>query len=99
MQAFHRLIEIGSRTKPSVAAACAVGNLTYDVVDKLAAVTVPSLVVVGEKDRTAPVRSSRRIASALPNAELRVLPGAGHPLGVQRPHELSAIIDQFCGAI
>lgn len=93
----RRLIEIGSCTKPSVTAACAVGNLTYDVVENLAEVTVPSLVVVGAKDRTAPVRSSRRIATALPNAELVVLPGAGHPLGLQRPADVSAIIDRFCG--
>lgn len=90
-----RLLAIGTRTAPSVAAACAVGNLTYDVVDRLAAVDLPSLVVVGSKDRTAPVRSARRLVAALPHAELVVLDGVGHPVGLQRPDELSRFIDEF----
>ncbi len=90
-----RLLSIGTRTAPSVAAACAVANLTYDVFDRLPTVDLPSLVVVGSKDRTAPVRSARRLAAALAQAELVVLDGVGHPVGLQRPDELARLIDEF----
>ena len=90
-----RLIEIGTRTAPSVAAACALGNLSYDVAARLHDVDVPALVVVGSKDRTAPPRSARRLAAALPHAELVVIDGVGHPVGLQRPSELADLIDRF----
>jgi pimeloyl-[acyl-carrier protein] methyl ester esterase len=91
----RRLVEIGIRTPPAVAAACALGNLTYDVSDRLRDVDVPALVVVGAKDRTAPPRSARRLAASLPNAELVVVDGVGHPVGLQRPRELADLIDAF----
>jgi pimeloyl-ACP methyl ester carboxylesterase len=95
----RRLIAIGTRTPPAVAAACALGNLTYDVADRLHDVDIPALVVVGSKDRTAPPRSARRLAAALARAELVVLDGVGHPVGLQRPDELSALIDRFASAL
>ncbi|MBV8958257.1 MAG: alpha/beta hydrolase, partial [Actinobacteria bacterium] len=57
------------------------------------------LVVVGSKDRTSPPRSARRLAAALPRSELVVLDGAGHPLGLQRPAELAALIDRFAAGL
>ena len=91
----RRLIEIGCRTTPAAAAGCMVGNLTYNVVDRLGGLDVPTLVVVGSKDRTAPERSARRLAAALPKAEFVVLPGVGHPVGLQCPDRLTALINEF----
>ncbi|MBV9666208.1 MAG: alpha/beta hydrolase [Actinobacteria bacterium] len=95
----RRLIEIGTRTAPAIAAACTVGNLSYDIVEHLGRVQTPALVVVGSKDRTSPPRSARRLAAALPRSELVVLDGAGHPLGLQRPGELAVLIDRFAAGL
>jgi pimeloyl-ACP methyl ester carboxylesterase len=44
----------------------------------------PAAVLVGTRDRLTPVAASRRIADALPTAQLTVFPGAGHMLPVER---------------
>ncbi len=41
-------------------------------------------VVVGDTDRLTPVGHSRRMAEALPDAELVVVPGAGHSVNITR---------------
>jgi pimeloyl-ACP methyl ester carboxylesterase len=38
----------------------------------------PALVVAGQRDTVAPPHHARELASLIPNASLRVLPGAGH---------------------
>jgi pimeloyl-ACP methyl ester carboxylesterase len=57
--------------------------------DKLSALDrlrdLETLVVVGDKDLLTPVDHSRRMAEALPNAELLVLEGAGHLAMMERP--------------
>ena len=46
----------------------------------LGAIARPTLVVAGELDPYCPPRASQMIAAAIPGAELRVIPGAGHCL-------------------
>lgn len=46
--------------------------------DRLSEVEMPVLVVTGAEDRVVPPESSRRLAEALPDAELVVLEGCGH---------------------
>lgn len=53
---------------------------------------IPTAVLVGSLDRLTPVASSRRIADALPAAELSVLPDAGHMLPVERVPEVAGRI-------
>jgi pimeloyl-ACP methyl ester carboxylesterase len=50
---------------------------------------VPAVVVVGEEDRLCPVEHSRKIAAALPQAELVLFPGAGHMVHLERREEVS----------
>ena len=57
--------------------------------DKLAALPalrqIPVLIMVGSKDVLTPVSNSQAMAAELPDAELVVLPGAGHMLMLERP--------------
>jgi pimeloyl-ACP methyl ester carboxylesterase len=43
----------------------------------------PTVVLAGTRDRLTPVPMARRIARALPSAQLTVFPGAGHMLAAQ----------------
>ena len=54
--------------------------------------TVPSAVLVGDRDRLTPTPCAESIATALPGAELIVCPGAGHMLILERPDEVSAAL-------
>ena len=45
---------------------------------------IPVTLLVGDSDRLTPARHSRRMAQALPDAELVVVPGAGHSVNITR---------------
>ncbi len=64
----------------------------HDTVDRLGAVGVPAAVVVGSRDVLTPPRFARQMVEALPDAELTVLPRAGHQLMQERPHEVARLI-------
>ena len=51
---------------------------------------VPAVVLVGTRDRLCPSDHARTIAGALPDAELVVLPGAGHMITFERSQEVAA---------
>jgi pimeloyl-ACP methyl ester carboxylesterase len=52
----------------------------FDVRHRLPEIGVPTVVLHGTRDRLFPLQAARRLAEGLPNAELRVIPGAGHVL-------------------
>lgn len=58
---------------------------TMDWHPRLAEVDVPAVVLVGSWDRLTTPRQGRRLADGLPDAELIVLPGAGHMLPFEEP--------------
>jgi pimeloyl-ACP methyl ester carboxylesterase len=71
---------------------------TAGTLDQLAvarAITVPTLIVAGVRDRVLPVHHSRRLASTLPNAELVELPGVGHVAMLERPDVVTMLLDGF----
>ncbi|QCB94122.1 alpha/beta fold hydrolase [Cellulomonas shaoxiangyii] len=60
----------------------------------LVRVTVPVLVVVGERDAVRPEHTALLVDS-LPDARLAVVPRAGHFLPTRRPRELAALVEGF----
>jgi len=58
-------------------------------------ITVPALIIAGALDRLLPVQHSRRLAEALPDAELVELPGVGHVAMLERPDVVTALLDGF----
>jgi pimeloyl-ACP methyl ester carboxylesterase len=67
---------------------------TDPLTPKLAAVHCPTLLIVGEDDPMGP-RASEIIASALPDATLRVLPGRGHWTHVEAAEDVLAALDPW----
>jgi pimeloyl-ACP methyl ester carboxylesterase len=45
---------------------------------------IPTVVLVGSRDRLTPVRAARRMTAALPTADLTIFPDAGHMLPLER---------------
>ena len=65
------------------------------VADRLAHISVPTLVAVGTADRVVPPYNSLRLATAIPGAWLLQFENAGHALMAQHPTALSSIINEF----
>jgi pimeloyl-ACP methyl ester carboxylesterase len=75
------------------------GLLDNDELDHLAAIDLPTTVVVGSRDLLTPPRVARRLAAAIPGAELVVVDGAGHQLMLERPAELASVIDTLVARV
>jgi pimeloyl-ACP methyl ester carboxylesterase len=63
-------------------------------VDDLVKVTVPALILVGDRDPFCPVEEGAAAARALPAGELAVLPGTSHAI---TPAAVGAVIDFLSG--
>jgi pimeloyl-ACP methyl ester carboxylesterase len=54
---------------------------------------VPTLVLTGDKDTLIPKEHSERLVELLPDAELVVVPDAGHMVLLEKPAEVNAALD------
>jgi 3-oxoadipate enol-lactonase len=61
----------------------------------LETLAIPTLVVVGEDDKADFRAIAHHLAERIPDAELAVVPGAGHLVGLDRPDELNALLVSF----
>ena len=59
---------------------------------------MPTLVVVGERDALTPPADSEAMASAIPDARLVVVPGAGHLAPMERPKAVAEALGEFFAA-
>ncbi len=66
--------------------------LKMDLREPLAAIGVPTTVVVGTHDQLTPPSLARMLAEAIPGAELETLDGFGHMLPLEAPDELATLI-------
>ncbi len=58
-------------------------------------IAVPTLVLVGEDDSVTPVSDAEVMASAIPNARLEVIRGAGHLSNLEQPQAFNAALLEF----
>lgn len=71
-------------------------NTRDDIVDKLKDITMPVLLVQGEKDIMWTVEETELARDALPNAELKVIKGGGHMLIFAREaDDVNGLIEGF----
>ncbi len=66
-----------------------------DVTARLPEIRCPTLVMCGEGDTLKPVAYSRTIASAIPYAEMLVVPGAGHAVVIEKHREVNTALLGF----
>jgi pimeloyl-ACP methyl ester carboxylesterase len=58
-------------------------------------VSVPTLIVVGEEDTITPVTEAQKLADAISNAELVIVPRAGHLVNLEQPDAFNAAFGNF----
>jgi pimeloyl-ACP methyl ester carboxylesterase len=59
----------------------------HDTVSRLPLIQAPTLVMHGERDAMSPVANARMLAERIPDAELAIVPDAGHAFALERPEE------------
>jgi pimeloyl-ACP methyl ester carboxylesterase len=57
-----------------------------------AQVTVPTTIILGERDMMTPAKAGKVLAAAVPKARMVVLSGAGHMMMSERPDEVLAAL-------
>src|SRR5215218_330936 len=63
--------------------------------DRLANITQPTLLIVGDQDLLTPSANSVMMSQRIPNSQLVVIEGTGHGAMLQVPNEFTAYIQSF----
>ena len=58
-------------------------------------IDVPTLIVVGEKDRLTPVKYAEFFHKHIPNSKLVVIEGASHMVMLEKPEEFNRVLEEF----
>ena len=67
--------------------------------DILPLITTPTLLIWGELDVRSPLRVAREFEQAIPDAQLVVIPEAGHVSSLERPEQFNEAVREFCLAV
>lgn len=95
--AYQRALRLGNDARSLAASLAGVGTGALPSLwDELPRLAVPTLLVVGELDRKF-VDVGERMARAMPDARLVVVPGAGHTVHLERPGAWLEAVTSFLG--
>jgi pimeloyl-ACP methyl ester carboxylesterase len=61
----------------------------------LAAISVPTLVLVGDRDLLTPPERAEELAAAIPNARLKVVPVCGHASTLEQPEAVNRALIEW----
>ena len=89
-----RRMILGTRPDGAMAALDAMRGRPDSTPD-LPGIDVPTLVLVGEEDSLTPPETARAMAAAIPGAELRIVPGAGHVSSLENPGAVTGALRSF----
>jgi hypothetical protein len=67
----------------------------HDTISRLGAIEAPTLVMHGEQDAMAPISNARLLASRIPDAELAIVPRAGHAYMLERPEASFSLLTEW----
>jgi alkylation response protein AidB-like acyl-CoA dehydrogenase len=65
---------------------------TFDRRAALPDIKAPTLLIAGELDQAAPLKTMQRMAEAIPGAKIVVIPGAGHMIHLEQPAAFRAAL-------
>ncbi len=72
-------------------------SITHSVRDVASTITIPTLLVAGEKDPLGSVKGQQRLAAMIPDAQLDVIPDVGHLIHYETPASAAAFVENFLG--
>ncbi len=80
-----------------VRAECFKAMRDHDLRDRLGQIETPALVIWGMEDNTVPLRDASVVAQEWPDADLRVIPNAGHWPQFETPETIERYVRAFLG--
>jgi 3-oxoadipate enol-lactonase len=83
------------RTPPAGYAGCCHAISALDLTDRLPAITLPTLIVVGEEDQGTPVAASQAIQSRIAGSQLEILKSASHLSNMEQPEAFTRAVTAF----
>jgi pimeloyl-ACP methyl ester carboxylesterase len=87
----ERMAEVPSRVMHADFVACD----HFDVMDRLAEISMPTLVLCGAEDQMTPVKYSQYLADNIPLARLVIIKDAGHMVMLEKPQEVTKYVRNF----
>ncbi|MGO9906992.1 MAG: alpha/beta fold hydrolase [Solirubrobacteraceae bacterium] len=69
--------------------------IEHDTADRIAAISAPTLVTVGELDLCLPARYAEAIAERIPGARVVVVPAVGHQPFQEVPDDYNRLLNEF----
>lgn len=91
----QRLLEVKPEVLLSDYAACN----AFDAMTRVNQITCPTLVLVGSDDKMTPEKYSRYLVEQIAGAQMRVFPGAGHMLPLERAAEMTPAVQAFANSV
>ena len=91
----REVVETMSRIDPVAYRIGAEAVWLADQRDRVGAIGVPTLVLVGDGDLVTPIDLSNELVDLVPDARMQVIRGAGHLGNLEKPAEFNAAVDEF----
>ena len=86
-------------TKPQGYAGCCHAIAALDLTDKLSAIKIPTVVIVGEEDLGTPVTASQAIQAKIAGSRLHILRSAAHLSNMEQPEAFDAALTSFLAQV
>jgi pimeloyl-ACP methyl ester carboxylesterase len=67
--------------------------------DRMAAIRVPVMIIVGDRDHPPPQKCADALVAAFPNARKIVIPGAAHIIPLEQPAAFTQAVLDFLLAV
>ena len=69
----------------------------YDIRERISEISVPTLIIVGDKDRATPLGMSQYMNSRITGSELQIMSDCSHMTMSDKPEEFNRILEEFIG--
>lgn len=70
-----------------------------NVLERLSDIEIYTAIIVGNHDVPTPLQYSKNMVDIIPNAELFIIPNAGHSAAIEKPEEVTNVMKQFYSKI
>jgi len=71
----------------------------FDIMDKVHAIKLPTLVICGSEDELTPVKYAHYLTNNIDGAKQVIIDSAGHFVFVEKPKEINQAIEEFLGSL